>query len=33
MREGGEDDNKGMVSDIDSVWSLGGRGMSRSIRD
>ena len=33
MREGGEDDNKGMVSDIDGVWSLSGREMSRSIRD
>ena len=33
MKEGGEDDDKGMVSDIDSVWSLGGREMPRSIRD
>ena len=29
----GEDDNKGMVSDIEGVWSLGGGEMSRSIRD
>ena len=33
MKEGGEDDDKGMVSDIDSVSSLGGREMPRSIRD
>ena len=33
MRECGEDDAKGMVSDIEGVWSLGGRVMSRSIRD
>ena len=33
MREGGEDDDKGMVSNIDSSWSLGGKEMSRSIRD
>ena len=26
MREGGEDDDKGMVSDVEGVWSLGGRG-------
>ena len=29
----GEDDNKGMVSDIEGMWSLGGGEMSRSIRD
>ena len=33
MREFGEDDAKGMVSDIEGVRSLGGREMSRSIRD
>ena len=33
MRERGEDDAKGMVIDIEGVWSLGGRGMSRPIRD
>ena len=33
MSEGGEDDDKGMVSDIEGVRSLGGREMSRSIRD
>ena len=33
MRECGEDDAKGMVSDIGGVRSLGGREMSRSIRD
>ena len=33
MSEGGEDDDRGMVSDIEGVWSLGGREMSRSIRD
>ena len=33
MRECGEDDAKGMVSDIEGVWSLGGRVMLRSIRD
>ena len=25
MREGGEDDEKAMVSDVEGVWSLGGR--------
>ena len=33
MRQCGEDDAKGMVSDIENVWSVGGREMSRSIRD
>ena len=33
MSECGEDDEKGMVSDIEEVQSLGGREMSRSIRD
>ena len=33
MSEGGEDDDRGMVSDIEGVRSLGGREMSRSIRD
>ena len=33
MREGGEDDDKGMVSHIDGVWSLGEREMLRSTRD
>ena len=33
MRLCGEDDPKGMVSDIEGVWSLGGREISRSIRD
>ena len=33
MSEGGEDDDKGMVSDIEGVQSLGGREMSRSMRD
>ena len=30
---GGRDDAKGMVNDNEDVWSLGGRGMSRSIMD
>ena len=33
MRQCGEDDAKGMVSDIENVWSVGGREMSRSIRE
>ena len=33
MSEGGEDDDKGMVSDTEGVWTLGGREISRSIRD
>ena len=33
MRLCGEDDAKGMVSDIECVRSLGGREISRSIRD
>ena len=33
MRECGEDDAKGMVSNIEGVRSLGGRKMLRSIRD
>ena len=31
--KGGEDDDKGIVSDIDGVESLGLREMSRAIRD
>ena len=30
MREGGEDDDKGMVSDVEGVRSLGGREMLSS---
>ena len=33
MREGGEDDDKGMVSDTEGVRSLGGREMSSPMRD
>ena len=33
MSEGGEDDDKGTVSDIEGVRNLGGREMSRSMRD
>ena len=33
MREGGENDETGMVSDIEGVRSLGGREMSSSMRD
>ena len=33
MSEGGEDDDKGMVSDIEGVRCLAGREKSRSIRD
>ena len=33
MREGGENDNKGLVSDIDGVQSLSGREMSSPMRD
>ena len=33
MSEGGEDDDRGMVSDIEGVWSLGKKEMSRSIRN
>ena len=33
MREGGEDDDKGMVSEIENVRSLGGREMSSPMRD
>ena len=33
MREGGEDDDKGMVSVIEGVQSLGGREMLSSMRD
>ena len=33
MSEGGGDDDNGMVSDIEGVRSLGGREMSRSMRD
>ena len=33
MREGGEDDGKGMVSDVEGVQSLGGREMLSSMRD
>ena len=31
MREGGVDDGKGMVSDVEGVWSLGGREMFSSM--
>ena len=33
MREGGEDDDKGMVSDVEGVWSLGERKTLSSVRD
>ena len=33
MRGGGEDDDKGMVSDVDGVQSLGGREALSSMRD
>ena len=33
MREGGEDDDKGMVSDVEGVQSLGGRETLSSMRD
>ena len=33
MREGGEDDDKGMVSGVEGVWSLGRREMLSSMRD
>ena len=33
MREGGKDDDEGMISDTEGVQSLGGREMSSSIRD
>ena len=33
MRKGGEDDDKGLVSVIEGVWSLGGREMSNPMRD
>ena len=33
MRKGGEDDGKGMASDIEGVRSLGRRKMLSSIRD
>ena len=33
MREGGEDDDKGMVSDVEGVQSLGGRKTLSSMRD
>ena len=33
MREGGEDDDKGMVSVIEGVQSLGGREMLSPMRD
>ena len=33
MRGGGEDDDKGMVSDVEGVQSLGGREMLSSMRD
>ena len=33
IREGGEDDNKGMVSDVEGVRSLGGREMLSSMRN
>ena len=33
MGESGEDDEKGMVSDVEGVWSLGGTEISSSMRD
>ena len=33
MREGGEDDDKGMVSNVEGVQSLGGRELLSSMRD
>ena len=33
MREGGVDDDKGMVSDLEGVSSLGGREMLSSVRE
>ena len=33
MREGGEDDNKGMVSDVEDMGGLGGTEMLSSMRD
>ena len=33
MREAGEDDDKGIVSDVEGVQSLGGREMLSSMRD
>ena len=33
MRKGGEDDNKGMVSDVEGVRSLGGKETLSSMRD
>ena len=33
MGESGEDDEKGMVSDAEGVWSLGGTEISSSMRD
>ena len=33
MREGGEDDDKGMVSVTEGVWSLDRREMSSPMRD
>ena len=33
MREAGEDDNKGIVSDVEGVQSLDGREMLSSMRD
>ena len=33
MRKGGEDDGKGMVSNVEGVWSLGRRQMLSSMRD
>ena len=33
MKEGGKDDDKGMVSVIEGVRSLGGREMSSPMRD
>ena len=32
MREDGEDDDHGMVSDVEGVWRLSGREMSSSMR-
>ena len=33
MRGGGADDDKGMVSDVEGVWSLAGRETLTSMRD
>ena len=33
MREGGDDDDKGMVIVTEGVWSLGGREMAGPMKD